>query len=253
MSEWLHLEIPECFVGETTSSGNEYITTYRTEILMPQDSEFSGYCFLHPSKLITHAKNFVRLTYNDCFTFTLVKKDREPGKRYKRYMLSASELIAIWAPETERVKAKLAKKEEKRLAQTGAVEILECRTHLKYYWLIVFRYGKKLFYGNGGAFRSLDEVYKSQVVATAVPRRAFEKVYPILEALCDEYSIVQDIRYAANLSVNTYASDKTVAIYDSFYSMSDQWEADFYEKAASIIERTRSKQKPISAKSRNNA
>lgn len=236
MSEWLHLEIPAKTVGETIESGNDYIKTYRTEILLPKDSQYPGYCFQHPSKLVSCGPEFARLTYNDTFVFNLVKKDREPGKRYKRYTLTAAELIAIYAPEVAQLKARLAKKEEKRLAQIGAVEALECRGYHKYYWLVAFSYGKHRFLGDGQKIGFSDEIYKSRLIANDVSRRDFESDYDQLASLCKEFQIIQDMRYALNKSVEPTSSDMTVTIYDSFYSLSDQWEIEFYQKVAKTIE-----------------
>ena len=239
MAEWLHIEIPAKLVGESIESGNEYIKTYRTEILLPKNSEYSGYCFQHPSKLVSCGRYTAKLTYNNTFVFNLVKKDREPGKRYKRYTLTAEELIAIYAPEVARLNEKAAKKEEKRLAQIGTVEVLECRGSQEYYWAVVFSYKNDRFWGTGSKFAFTDEIFKSRVIAANIPRGVFESVSDKLSILCEEFHIIQDIRYTLNQGVSPKSSDKTLAIYNSFYSLSDQWEAELYEKVAAIIEGAR--------------
>ena len=222
MSEWIHLEIPAKMVGETIESGNGYIQTYRTEILLPKNSQYAGYCFQHPSKLVSCGHEFAKLTYNETFSFTLVKKDREPGKRYKRFKLTAAEIVDIYAPEVTALKTKLAKKEEKRLTQIGTVEVCECRGSQISYWAIIFRYNNKLYNLAGKEFSFFGDIHNSKVIATDVPRRVLEAAATSLYELCDNYKIVLDVRHTLNQGVNPKSSDKTVEIYDSLYSVSDQ-------------------------------
>lgn len=238
MSEWLKLEIPSKLVGEETVSGNEYVKTYRTEILLPKSSDYSGYCFQHPSKLVSCGADIAHLTYNNTFTFNLVKKDREPGKRYKRFKLTPAELIAVYSQETEKAKAKLARKTERRLAQIGSVEALECRGVQLSYWAVVFRYGNKSVTTCGNEFAFFGDIHNRRVIASEVSRRTFEAAGVALRQLCENYQLILSVRHSLNREVSSRSSDETVAIYDSFYSLSDQWESEFYEKVANILHET---------------
>lgn len=234
---WLKFEIPENLVGDERVSGNDFRRTYRTEILLPSQSEYEGYCFLHPSKLISFYLSLASITYNESFTFELFKKDREPGKRYRRYKLTAPELLAIYEPETTKLKAQLVSKEKKRLAQVGDALALECRAHDRYYTKFVFQHGKKMYTGRGTTFPHADEIYGSRVIASGISREQFESVAPELEALCEEYRVIQEVRHSINRSVSSEATDKTVSIYNSFYSLSDQWEEEFHKSARLILEK----------------
>ena len=245
MDEWLHLEIPERLVGETLEFGNDYIKSYRTEILLPEGSEFAGYYFLHPAKLVSCRTNIATLTYNQSFIFTLIKKEREPGKRYKRYSLSISDLIDIYSPETEKVQANLAKKELIRLAQSGTVLALECRSSDSYYIVFVFHYKKGYYLRNGEKFLFNDEIYKSSIVAESVTRQVFENAYKNLKDLCNDYRIIQELQYVLNRKVDCTSSDKTVSIYDSFYILSEQWKDEFLKNASIIIENKKLNYKEI--------
>lgn len=236
MTSWLSFEIPDRLIGDERVSGNEYIKTYRTEILLPPDGEYAGYCFLHPTKLVSFRSPLASITYNETFSFELIKKEREPGKRYKRYSLTVAELLAIYEPEVLRLKAQIANKEKKRLAQIGDITALECRAHHQYYAKIVFQHGKRMYSGKGAEFRCRDEIRKSKVIATNVSRELFESVCPELDILCEEYRLIQDVRFAINRSVSPRSSDKTVSIFNSFYGLSDQWEEEFYKTAHLILE-----------------
>ncbi len=236
MVQWLKLEIPEELLGEERVTGNDYIKTYKTEILLPQDSEYPGYCFLHPSKLIHYNSPIASIAYNESFTFTLIKKEREPGKKYKRYVLTAPELPAIYEPVVAKTKAKLETKEQKRLAQIGDIMALECRAHDRYYVKFAFQYSKTMYTGRGTKFPYPDEIYERRVVANGISRKQFEAVTPELEALCEEYRIIQDVRRSLNRSVSSHSSDKAVSIYNSFYSLSNQWEDEFFKEASMLIE-----------------
>lgn len=237
MTTWLNFEIPEKLVGDERVFGNDFRKTYRTEILLPSNSEYEGYCFLHPSKLVSFHLPLASITYNESFTFELFKKDREPGKRYKRYTLTVPELLAIYEPETAKVKARFASKEKKRLSQVGAVLALECRAHDRYYVKFAFQHEKKMYTGRGTKFPYQDEIYQSRVIASDITRKQFEAVAPELETLCEEYRVIQDVRRSINRSVSSDASDKTVSIYNSFYSLSDQWEEEFYKSACLVLDR----------------
>ena len=71
----INFETPTKLVGETTESGNEYVKTYRTEILLPKGSRYEGYSFQHPAKIVSDRENgLTEVTYNDSFVFLLVKK-----------------------------------------------------------------------------------------------------------------------------------------------------------------------------------
>ncbi|MBQ8245830.1 MAG: hypothetical protein IJZ42_01740 [Lachnospiraceae bacterium] len=238
--EWLQFEIPEKFIGNTQVIGNEYMKTYRTEILLPNNGEYAGYCFLFPEKLISLCGKFAKLTYNESFTFTLTKRDREPGKRYKRYTLTISELLAIYEPEVLKLRAQLAAKEKRRLAQVGDVIALECRSYNRYYVKFIFQFGKKMFTGKGTKFPYMDEIHQSRIVATNISREQFESTAQKLDALCEEYQVIQDVRRSINYSYSIDSSDKAVAIYNSFYNLSDQWENEFYNMAYTILETTSS-------------
>lgn len=236
MTSWLNFEIPGELVGDERVTGNDYRKTYRTEILLPSKSEYEGYCFLHPSKLISFHWPLASITYNESFTFELFKKDREPGKRYKRYTLTVPELLAIYEPETAKVKAQLASKERKRLSQVGDVMALECRTNDRDYVKFVFQHDKKLYTGRGSKFPYTDEICKSRVITNGIARRQFEAAAPKLDTLCEEYRLIQDVRRSLNRSVSADAPDKTVAIYNSFYGLSDQWEEELYQSARLILD-----------------
>lgn len=232
MAEWLHFEIPDSLVGERKEQKSQYVTTYQTEILLPEKSEYAGYHFWHPSKLVSGlADEISRVTYNPTFTFTLIKKEREPGKRYKRYKLSAEELVAVYRAEMAKVAARKEKKEAARRAQEGAVEVVA--------WLgssipdkrrVLFRYRKKYFTGSGAFFCSEAHVHRHFVIAEAVPRGVFEDICEKLDELARLYQVVDDVRGAIGKSV---MAEREVA--DSFEALCDSWDAAFCEKAASVI------------------
>lgn len=236
MSVWTSFDIPDSLLGKERESRSQYITTYQTEVLLPKKSQYAGYCFLHPSKLVTEkADGIAAITYNSDFTFTLIKKDREPGKRYKRYKLTVQEILDIYAPETAKVQAKQKKKETARLAQTGSVEIVYTHNEL---WgdktLFLFRCGKVYYYGSGGPFGSQKDVIKRSVVVESVCRAVFEAAYEDLETLAEGFRMLQDVRS----TVGRYPANTTneiCAIGDSFEALCDQWEAELLEKAAAII------------------
>ena len=236
MTTWLRMEIPEKYIGEERVEGNDFIKTYKTEILLPPTSEYAGYCFLHPSKLISYNYPLIAIVYNENFTFELIKKDREPGKRYKRHLLTISELMSIYSPEISKVKTRLERKEQKRLNQIGDVVVLECRSHNKYYFEFAFQCNKKLYTGKGTEFRFRDEIYQSKTIRPTVVRKHFEAAYPALTLLCEDYRVLQDVRFAINSGVSSRSSDKAISIYNSFYGLSDHWEEEFYEKSCEILD-----------------
>ena len=235
MATWLQFELPATLIGEQRESKSTYVTTYQTEVLLPKDSKYADYHFWHPSKLVGGSSTIAKITYNDSFTFTLIRRDREPGKKYKRYKLSISELLAIYEPETAKVKAKLEKKEQKRLAQIGSIEAVECRSELwgNRTWFL-FHHGKRYYYGSGAFFCDEKNVVQQKVIVEAVPRRVFESAYDDLLKLWEDYRMIQDIRYAVE-KCNCRATDKVIAIGNSFDELCQNWEREFIDSAAMII------------------
>lgn len=231
MAEWVHFEIPVKLVGETTASGNDYVQTYRTEILLPKGSQYEGYCFQHPAKLVSTGENLAKVTYNDDFVFRLVKKDREPGKKYKRYSLTVSEILTIYAPVTQKVKEQLERAEKRRQAEVGQVEALSCAELRESYWAVVLRVGKKLYWPNGEAFSFSQDVCNRRVIATDVTRGSFETARDKLRSLCEEYRIVLDVKHAAEKNSGT----GNRAVYEAVMTEVEMWEKEFYEKVTAVI------------------
>lgn len=237
--KWVSFDIPETLLGETHISKSAYVTTYRTEVLLPEDSQYPGYCFLHPSKLVRERSGgFAAIMYNPDFTFTLIKKDREPGKKYKRYKLTVPEILSVYASETQKIREKQEKKEKKRLAQLGAVVAVDTPDAVTF----LFHVGKQYFYGHGGPWgtdRHIEKLgAKRRVVAENVRREAFEEASERLYKLREEYQLVREIRNAL-LRNNSAATETVIAIGDSFEALCDQWESDFYGAATKIIEQAK--------------
>jgi len=235
MPEWKHFEIPRNLIGETIASGNDYIQTYRKEILLPKGREYEGYCFQHPAKLVSEGSNgLVKITYNDDFVFKLVKKDREPGKKYKRYSLTVPEILAIYEPAISKKKAQLEKAEQRRRAQIGSVEVLACADPHNCYWAIVLCVGKKWFWPNGREFCFPDDVVSRHVVAENVVRGSFEEAHEKLMELCEEYRIVLDVKHTAEKSAGRKQFGKKTDIYNAIIAEMDKWEEELYKKISEI-------------------
>lgn len=232
MSEWKSFEIPGSLVGERRESKSAYVTTYQTEILLPKASEYAGYSFWHPSKLVGGTFSVAKITYTDEFSFVLVKKEREPGKRYKRYKLTASELIQVYAPETARVKAKQEKKEAARLAQIGSVEIVPSEAKARR--LFLFHCGKQYYYGSGTRFGGEKDVTERKVLAGAVPRSVFESAYEELCSLWESYRMILDVREAVG-KFPCHPGSKVDEVGDSFDSLCNRWDDEFCETARGLI------------------
>ena len=232
MSEWKSFEIPAKLVGEERISQSAYVTTYQTEILLPKKSEYSGYHFWHPSKLVSGNFSMAKIIYNDTFTFTLVKKDREPGKRYKRYKLTAKELAAVYELEVTKEKAKQKKKEQTRRAQIGTVEVVESYIGNSGYLVeFIFRFGKKAYYGNGmKAERISADIRKQKVIVENIQRGIFEDAYNDLKILRDEFKMIPKVRFTVEHTENSPDH-----IRNSFVDLCNQWEEEFYEKAVAIL------------------
>lgn len=234
--EWVSFDIPETLLGETHISESAYVTTYRTEVLLPKDSQYPGYCFLHPSKLIkARAGGFAAIMYNSDFTFTLIKKDREPGKKYKRYRLTVPEILAVYAAETQKVKGKQEKKEKRRLAQIGTVVVVDMPDAVTF----LFQIGKQYYYSHGGPWGTDKHIEKlggkRKVIAENIPRGAFEAAYESLKGLREDYWIVHQIRNTI-LHNPAYAMGQVLPVGESFEELCDKWEVEFYITAAEIIE-----------------
>lgn len=237
--EWVSFDIPETLLGETHIFKSAYVTTYRTEVLLPKDSQYPGYCFLHPSKLVKgRSGGFAAIMYNSDFTFTLIKKDREPGKKYKRYKLTVPEILAVYAAETQKVKEKQEKKEQKRLAQIGAVVAVDMPDATTF----LFHVGKQYYSGSGGAWGTDRHIEKlggtRRVIAENVRRGVFEAASEELKRLRENYRMIREVRDTV-LRNNSFATEKVVAIGDSFVKLCDKWEDEFYEAAAEIIEQAK--------------
>lgn len=233
MSEWKSFEIPAKLVGEKRISQSAYVTTYQTEILLPKKSEYSGYHFWYPSKLVSGNFSMANIIYNDTFTFTLVKKDREPGKRYKRYKLTAKELAAVYEPEVTKEKAKQKKKEQTRRAQIGTVEVVECCIGKNKYWVeFIFRFGKITYYGNGMKAEQISaDIRKQKVIAESIQRGIFEDAYNDLKSLRDEFKMIPKVRFTVEHTENS-----SNHIRNSFIELCNRWEEEFYKKAVAILD-----------------
>lgn len=230
-------------MGETHVSKSAYVTTYRTEVLLPKDSQYSGYCFLHPSKLVKERSGgFAAIMYNADFTFTLIKKDREPGKKYRRYRLTVPEILSVYAAETQKVREKQEKKEQRRLAQVGSVVAVDMPDTVTF----LFHVGKQYYYGSGGTWGTDKHIEKlggkRKVITEGVSRGIFEEASEKLKNLREDYRMVREIRDTV-LRNNRFATEKVIAIGDSFEALCDQWEGEFYKTAAEIIEQTKQEEK----------
>lgn len=240
MADWISFDIPDAFLGDTHVSDSGYVRTYRTEVLLPKSSCYPGYCFLHPSKLIVkRANEIASITYNEAFTFTLIKKDREEGERYKRYKLTAAEIQAIYEPEMQKAKAKKERREQNRRAQVGSVEVVE-------YWispqkrnlLILFHCKKKFFSGNGVCYGSEKDFTVRYVAAEGVVRGAFEDVFEELETLCREYQMVQDVRSVVSGGYD-FCNGTVMEIRGFFEDLCGSLEAELYHKIDKIMNKAK--------------
>lgn len=236
MASWVSFDIPSDFLGGTLVSDSGYVKTYRTEVLLPKDSQYSGYCFLHPSKLIVErVGGIASITYNNDFAFTLIKKDREEGKRYKRHKLTATEILAIYEPEMQKVRVKKERLEMTKRAQVGSVEVVEhWVSPPKYKLLILFHYKKKFFSGSGFCYGTEKDLPKRHVVAEGILRGTFEGVSEELNELAEEYRAVLEVRSALRCS-RSFASEKNAEIVDSFNTLCKKWDAELAHKAYEIL------------------
>jgi len=235
MSGWINFEIPTKLVGETTESGNEYVKTYRTEILLPKGSRYEGYSFQHPTKLVSDRGNgLTEVTYNDSFMFLLVKKDREPGKKYKRYKLTPSEILAEYETEVDKVKVRLKKKEQKRLAETGRIEVLERGDYYRRVWIVAIRCGEKLFRSSGSRIGAND-IRSIRVVADDVSRGKFEAAHYRLESITEEFEIVAELMCIAE-RFSKKRTGRTASIYQSIDNELNRWLDEFCRQVAEVLE-----------------
>lgn len=254
---WRSFNVPDSLIGEKHASESTYVTTYQTEVLLPKDSPYEGYCFLHPSKLISEkAGGFTSITFNPDFTFTLIKKDREPGKRYKRYKLTANEIVQVYEEEFKRgeqlrakVEEKQRKKEEKRRARLGSVDFIEIRSDDGYDLSFLFHHGEKDYTSTGAIFKEERSVLKRQVLVESISQGSFEDVFPKLYDLAHEYGMIEEVRQRLAHPRRRYHHRKltfgelwdfketatSAAISDSFKTICDTWEAEFIKKAKAIM------------------
>lgn len=236
MAEWLRFEIPDSLIGERREQKSRYVTTYQTEILLPKSSEYAGYHFWHPSKLVSELGNgTTAITYNSTFSFTLVKKEREPGKRYKRHVLSVDELLVVYAPEVAKVTASREKKESARRAQEGTVEVViwPC-SYGPDTVRILFHFGKRYFVRNGNVYGPEKNACKCVVIAEGITQGAFEDADEDLTALQEAYQMIQDMRN----TVGRYQSDKVADIGESFIELCDKLDEELLLRAKDLFKRS---------------
>lgn len=86
-------------------------------VAMPFKSEFKGYCFNHPARLVRKTKNphLVNLSFSEEFVFNIFKRERNEDGIYVQVderNLSAEEMRKILEPVDADIKAFRQKKKE---------------------------------------------------------------------------------------------------------------------------------------------
>jgi len=185
---WKTIEIPLSLIGETKVTERLYHEFSTTQVLLPANSGmYAGYGFLHPSKLISKdtKRKRARLTYNDQFTFHLIKHDREPRKRYKRYTLTAEECIAIYQPLADQLALRDQKKADAAARQPGDI-LLICDLRKNQYQFVFHVKGK--IDGYTGAKGCHYQIH--QCISQGIPRRAFSENYSQLLDLEEQLRVI---------------------------------------------------------------
>ena len=191
---WKSFDVPASLIGEKRTNASAYVITYQTEVLLPKDGQYAGYCFLHPSKLVSErAGGVASITYNDDFVFELIKKDREQGKRYRRYKLQAPELPALYEDAVRKVLSRREKQEQRRRARVG--EVIVVTLHRGKNVSFLFHAGQRYYYASGETFTCHDEICTQRRIAGGIPRGRFEDCWPRLRALADDYAVVRNVRH----------------------------------------------------------
>lgn len=121
---WKRIEIPAKLVGEEVTHKSGRYEHSRTQIFLPEKSDYPGYMFWHPTKLISRSSDgrSAFLSYSiPGFIFKLEKREREPGRRYKRFQLNVPEFEAIYLPLEEAIHLKRKQKQDAQAAQIGNI------------------------------------------------------------------------------------------------------------------------------------
>lgn len=125
--EWRKIELPSKLIGDEVVSGKGRYEVRSIEVFLPRKGQYAGYMFFYPSKLISlnREENRAELTYGDEFTFKLVKRNRQAGKRYMRYEISVKEFLEIYQPLEEKLHTMDKKREDEEARQKGNVVLCE--------------------------------------------------------------------------------------------------------------------------------
>lgn len=228
---WKSIEIPAKLIGEERCRKVGMREYAQRQVFLPEKSEYAGYMFWYPEKLVSRASDgrSAILRYEECsFTFKLEMRHREPGRRYRRYVLDVAAFEEIYLPQQENVLSRRRKKQEAMDAQTGEV-LLHCRVG----------YNRADIWSD---FRPYKGKQKRQVagvgvetilLAENVKRMEFKRCLEALEAGEKELEMVAWVR--AQLESGTYRHVESMAKEQLLGTARTAW-ADRVRDLAQLIE-----------------
>ena len=211
---WESIDIPRSLIGENLVSGNGYRNVSRTQVFLPPTSQYAGYMFLHPTKLVSleTGRRVGRITYSEKFKFELIKRDREPGRKYKRYRLDVEEFLAIYRPLEEAMKARerrrAERQAEKETRMLGSVVFYTKSLYRNQHIMeFAFNDGEKFRGVSGDEIREGSGIQVRRVVAENISLNAFRSAAKELSDLQREVrALVNVLDALGNQSVTDEAS-----------------------------------------------
>ena len=162
MNQWIQIEIPYWYIQEEIVKGSgAYAKTYFSIILPQGEEQYKGYhCLINIDFFIVrpvmYSKNDSPIAIAKLPIDMLViaeKKEKEKGKRYKRYKFTVDQFNKLYEAEIVEINKKYDREKNKFYSQTGEIVFVqypeyarECFIGMNYEWGII---RGKWFYKGG--------------------------------------------------------------------------------------------------------